>query len=332
MNKFVFWTLLIVTCVTSLILLSCLPHNQYLRYQGIKVGAFQKASWIYERAVFDPTPIDIAFVGTSHTLNAVDSEIVENKINLGQTVKTHVVNFAIPALGRDMHRTLVKLLLEQRKPKVLFLELRETETRDQHPATHHLANASDMILSPLLVNTRYFGNLARLPLRQSKLFLQTQLPNVFGVSAQFNEESYMGAHRNSTLAFVNGKSRDVIRSEKYLVEKRKSWNSKNAHKLLRENKVKNFINYNANLSILRSIVNTAKEQGVEVYFIYLPDFGSQEKPIDEEIYLSMAPILYIEDTSIFTNANNWFDLGHLNSQGSVNFSHAISEIILSEVL
>jgi hypothetical protein len=303
-----------------------------LRYQALDIGAFKKAKWIYERAVFDPTPIDIAFFGTSHTLNAIDSTLVEEQINVGRTDKKHVVNFAIPQLGRDMHQTLVKLLLEHRQPEILFIEIRETETRDQHPATYYLANSYDMISSPLLVNTRYFGNLARLPLRQSSLFLKTQFPDMFGVTKEFDPQAYAGTHLNYALAFPDGKSRHRIRSEQVLVEKRLRWTRKNAHKLLRDNKLKNFINYNANLSILRNIISIAKDKGVQVYFIYLPDFGSQAKPVDAELYASMAPILYIDDPSIFTNTYNWYDLGHLNAQGAKRFTHSISKVINNKVL
>jgi hypothetical protein len=332
MSKAKFWALLITTCVVSLILLSVLSHNKYLRYQALDVGVFKKATWIYERTVFDPTPIDIAFFGTSHTLNAIDSTLVEEYINVDRTPKKHVVNFAIPQLGRDMHQTLVKLLLEHRQPEILFIEIRETETRDQHPATYYLANSLDMINSPLLVNSRYFGNLARLPLRQSSLFLKTQFPDMFGVTTEFDQQAYAGAHQNYALAFPDGKSRHRIRTEQILVEKRLRWKRKNAHKLLRDNKLKNFINYNANLTILRNLISLAKKQGIEVYFIYLPDFGSQAKPVDEEIYQAMAPILYIDDPSIYTNTNNWYDLGHLNAQGAMRYTKSISKVINNKVL
>jgi hypothetical protein len=332
MNKAKFWALLITTCVVSVAILSCLPHNPYLRYQELDVGVFKKDTWIYERTVFDPTPIDIAFFGTSHTLNAIDSTLVEEQINIDRSSKKRVVNFALPQLGRDMHQTLIKLLLEHKQPEVLFIEIRETEARDQHPATYYLANSKDMLESPLLVNTRYFGNLARLPLRQSNLFLKTQFPDMFGVSVEFDQQSYAGSHQNYALAFPDGRSRDKIQSEKFLIEKRQNWTKNNGHKLLRDNKLKNFINYNANLTILRNLISLAKKQGIEIYFIYLPNFGSQAKPVDEDIYALMAPILYVEDPSIFGNAYNWYDLGHLNAQGAMKFTNSISQIINDKVL
>jgi hypothetical protein len=332
MNKLIFWTLLITTCVISLLILVCLPHDRYLRYQALDVGAFKKATWIYERTMFDPSPIDIAFIGTSHTMNAIDSKLVEQHINNELTSKKHVVNFSIPQLGRDMHQTLVKLLLENRQPELLFIEIRETETRDQHPATHYLANAQDMLESPLLVNTRYFGNLARLPLRQSSLFLKSQFPTIFGVATKFDQQAYAGSHQNYALTFPDGRSRHRIRTEQVLVEKRRKWAKANAHKLLRDNELENFINFNANLSILRNIVSMAKDKGVEVYFLYLPDFGSQARPVDEAIYTQMAPILYVDDVSIFRDTNNWYDLGHLNAIGAEKYTHSIANNITDKVL
>ncbi len=154
-----------------------LPHNKYIRYQMLDVGAYKAATWIYERIYFDKTPIDVAFFGTSHTMNAIDSEIVESLL-----IDKHVVNFAIPHFGRDMHHTLIKLLLDNRTPETIILEVREDEARDLHPGVHYLADIDDLYSAPLIVNFRYLGNLIRQPLRQLKAINFEIIPNFWGMN------------------------------------------------------------------------------------------------------------------------------------------------------
>ena len=331
MNKQKYWILTIIICISFLSIASILPHDPYLRYKSLTVGSYSKAKWIYERAVFDKLPIDIAFIGTSHTLNAVDSVIVENSINTTKQPFKHVVNFAIPHFGRDMHKLLIKLLTENKSPAVILIEIRESEERDQHPATHYLADGSDLISAPLLINLRYFGNLIRLPLRQSRLFLETNFPHFFGVSVDFNEEDYIGSHLNYTTQFPDGKIRSNRNTKNELEQSLSEWKNKNAFKLVRGNDVMDFIYFNANWLNLKNMIELARTKGIKVYFTYLPNYGAQSKPIDASIYEKMAPILYIKNSNIFNNPKYWADLGHLNGDGAIEYSAEISKVLIDEL-
>jgi hypothetical protein len=57
-----FFGALLATCGMTL-----LPHDKYLRYQSLNDRSAPNSYWIYERIHDDPTPIDIAFIGTSRT-------------------------------------------------------------------------------------------------------------------------------------------------------------------------------------------------------------------------------------------------------------------------
>jgi len=310
---------------------SILPHDPYLRYQSLTVGSYSKAKWIYERVTYDKKPIDIAFIGTSHTLNAVDSVLVENSINTKKNQFKHVVNFAIPHFGRDMHKLITKLLIEKKSPEVILIEIRETEERDQHPATHYLADGSDLLNAPLMVNLRYIGNLIRLPLRESSLFLKTSFPEFFGVDANFKANDYEGAHLNFTTKFPDGTVRDNEHKKSDLDKLSEHWNQKNSFKLNRDNEFKNFIYFNANWLNLKSLIELAKSNGIKVYFTYLPNYGAAPIPIDALIYEKIAPILYLKNDSVLKNPRHWSDLGHLNGTGAIAYSKAISKILVGEL-
>ena len=171
---FKFWGRVFVITLIIIVGVCFLPHDDYFRYKALDIGAYGKAKWIYERIIFDDTPIDIVFIGTSHTLNAIDSEIIEEELSRQFQEKLHVVNLALPHFGRDMHLLLTRFLLKYRTPKLIVLEVRESEARDMHPATHYLANSEDLLKAPIFVNIRYLSNLSQLPLRQINLFLKTK--------------------------------------------------------------------------------------------------------------------------------------------------------------
>jgi hypothetical protein len=331
LKKSTYWIFATIICLGVLSIASVLPHATYLRYQALTVGSYSKATWIYERATYDKTPIDIAFIGTSHTLNAVDSVTVENSINNKNNSFKHVVNFAIPHFGRDMHKLIIKLLIEKKAPEVILIEIRESEERDQHPATHYLADASELLNAPLLVNLRYFGNLMRLPLRQSSLFLKTSFPEFFGANANFKADNYAGTHLNFTTEFTNGKIRDNVHNKSDLEKYSEQWNQENAFKLNRDNEFKNFIYFNANWLNLKSAIELAKSNGIKVYFTYLPNYGASPKPIDALVYENIAPILYVKDDSVLHDPKHWYDLGHLNGTGAIAYSNEISKILTEEL-
>jgi hypothetical protein len=314
--------------IITLVLLSLLPNDKYLRYKALDIGVYSKASWIYERIVISNTPIDIAFVGTSHTLNGIDSKLIEDSLNLELEDKLHVANFAMPHFGRDLHKTISKLLLTNKKPKLLLIEIRQSEERDQHPANHYLSDSFDLLNAPLLINKRYFDNLIRLPLRELKLFTRTYLPFIFE-----NEErpppNEIVDHKNYTETINGTYKRDKFLSTNEAELALKQWREKNSFKLNRENKVLNFLYFNANWQGLNSIVEMAKENGVELAFVYLPNYGSAPAPVDMQRYLSLAPIIFPEDKKILSDSRYWYDLGHLNANGALIFSKQLGKQISS---
>ncbi|WP_045859775.1 hypothetical protein [Teredinibacter purpureus] len=333
MKSLKFWLIVSSACCILLVAFCALPHTKYLRYKALDIGAYSKASWIYERIVFDPTPLDIVFVGTSHTLNAVDSEVFETELNARIGAPKHVANLAIPHFGRDMHRLIGEQIFEHRRPELMIIEVRESEERDQHPATHYLADSTDLVAAPLIVNMRYMGNLIRLPFRQTRLFFQSIFPELFGVSAEFSPEDYAGPHVNYALAFPDGGAvRDYRRTASALTKERNEWDSANGFKLQRGNKWRDHLNFNANRSNLTQLVAQAKSHGTKVVFLYLPNYASNSRPIDVAFYESMGPVLYLKNDALYSRSRLWADLGHLNAIGAQAFSVEVAEVVAREVL
>lgn len=309
--------------VIILVAVALLPDSSYTRYRLLNVGAYKLATWAYERIHFDTTPVDVVFIGTSHTMNGIDSELVEAKLNQNGGA-AHVVNFAIPHFGRDMHYTLIKELLAHRKPKVIVLEVRENEARDLHPGTHYLAEPTDLINAPLVVNLRFLGNLIRLPLRTMKVNAYELFPSLFDYSPDFSMENYKGAHLNHALSWPDGKARDGIANANSL--KKMTHLAKASSEL---EKIKYFLFHNANYTYLERIDELAKAHGVELVYAYIPSYGAPKESVFAANYPDNQWFYF--DQAIWENKRHWFDAGHLNATGakllSDNVAFKLRELI-----
>lgn len=319
-----FWILSLVTAILVISIVSLIPHDGYLRYQLLDVGTYKKSKWIYERVHFSKTPIDVAFFGTSHTLNGIDSELVEDIVNAQLDTPRHVVNFSIPHFGRDMHYTLIKLLLEKHKPELIVLELRESEARDLHPGTHYLADSLDLLTAPLILNLRYPGNIIRVPSRNLKSLLH-ELAYPFTDKALRNDD--VADHNNMALSFYDGRSRDIFISREELEKQRTAERKSAPYKYQPLPEWKSYLFYNANTEYLKKIKALTDSKNVRLALLYLPEYGTTSIPlrhplIQRDIPLITAPMPFYQRDDVFN------DLGHLNKRGAI----VMSELVAGEIV
>ena len=320
-----FWfTALCCTLITVLVFFF-LPHNAYLRYQLLDVGVYAKAKWIYERVNLSETPIDIAFIGTSHTLNGIDSQLVESQINANTDKKRHVVNFAIPHLGRDMHYTLIHMLLQKHTPEAIVLEVRESEARDMHPGTHYIAESASLINAPLIVNLRYAGNLVRQPGRNLKVALNSLFPWLSTLSFS-KSASDIADHKNYALTFPDDRTRPLSPGKQKLDEERRNENISAPYKYNHISDIKSLLFFNANNTYVKRIQALAAEKGVDIYYLYLPDYGTEEFPL-RNIYMNNWDEMIYPDFQFYQKAEYFNDLGHLNAEGARLMSEFVGQVL-----
>lgn len=327
-----FLATLVLTALATLTGMALLPHDRYLRYQQLAHESvhYLRAKWIYERIHFDSTPIDVAFFGTSHTQSGIDSQLVEDRLNTSG-VEQHVVNFAIPHLGRDLHYLLARELIENRTVKKLVIELQETEARAPHPAFQRLGNVNDLVSSPLIINIGYFENLLRLPLRQFRLFIHDVFPATSDYKLEFDPNNYEGQHWNDTY-IIHGT--ETPRLATHTAESL----SASAAEMMKSFKVKQSYSnmllvpgqsygllQRYNYHYLEAMLELAKARGVEIVFLYLPFFHAPEQPIAAD-YLShfgriLKPITLLDDPGIWQNAS------HLNRAGAARLSVWVADAL-----
>lgn len=326
MSAFRFLLLIGVATGVALTGLATLPHDRYQRFAEAATESkhYLRIKWIYERIHFDETPIDVAFIGTSHTQSAVDSRIVEAALR-SRGESAHVVNFAVPHLGRDLHYLIARELLTSRPVRELVVEVQDFEPRAPHPAFQRVGSARDLLTSPIVVNTGFFENLVRLPRRQLDLFM----PAMAGrTDVLFSPRTYEGPHWDDTerlhgfdqertgghpAAFLDSEA-DRLRAT--MLEKEQF-----AQRLRLSNGCSVLKHYNR--FYLESLLNLARERGVHVTFLYLPFFHGPPRPLEAALYALYGPT--IEPKDVLDDATSWLNVDHLNVVGARRTSQWLGE-------
>lgn len=305
-----------------------LPHDRYIRFQDVRLEAYARLGWIYERIHFDQTPIDVAFIGTSRTLNGIDPQAVARAI-AGETGRClDVTNLAVPSYGRNLHWLLARELLENRKVGTLVLEVFENETRLPHPAFSYVADVGDVLRAPVLINLNYFSDLARLPMRQAMLFLKTLFPEQYGLRRAFDPEHYDGpAPDNTRQVVVGGKALTRLRDR---VANRAELEREAA--AIRANKNRSMLGpslrdyeFAMPRRYLTELLALAREKGVPVRLLYLPAYGQDPQPADMSWYAGLGPLISAQD--IQADPANWFDFHHLNLMGAAKVSERVGQAL-----
>ena len=106
-----------------------MPHDRYHRFQSVDFVTTQKADWIYERLHFDPTPIDVALIGTSRMGASLSSPQIEQHYCEATGRRIRIANLSMPATGRNMHYAIAKELFRTKQPALTVVEVNEVEAR-----------------------------------------------------------------------------------------------------------------------------------------------------------------------------------------------------------
>jgi hypothetical protein len=322
-----------LAAVVTLVVMVLLPHDRYIRWQALRTEAYARFGWIYERIHFDPTPTDVVFIGTSHTMNGVDAATVQQVMAADGVRDTDgrcltATNFAIPNYGRNVAWTIAHELLSTRRTRMVVLETFENESRKPHPLFIYIADAKDVLGAPLLINLNYFYDIARLPLRQASLSFKSLFPGQFGLKSPFKITDYDGSTVDNTrVVNVGGvaltPSRDTTISPAELEKARRHELAiKNTHLLGRRFDA---LEYAFPLHYLNGILHLAARHQTPVVFLYLPGYGKPTAPTDPRPYVGHGDMLFAPD--IFARKDVWWDVDHLNAKGAAIYSVRVGHML-----
>ena len=303
---------------------SALPDVPYQRWQLLDGTIHANARWIYERIHFDPTPIDVAFVGPSRLTQGV------NAVQLGQELAarglpSHVVNFGLPENGRNINALIVHELLKTRRPKLIVVGVIEKPSRFGHSAYKYIAPAADIVDPGYIGDLNYFSDLIYLPFRQLELFAARFFPDLFGLSLHFDPSQYRGSVVDTT--------GDVILPDGRIKNGTKPGGLKELHrgvtKLERSNNPPILpdryrdLEFGDERHFIREIAKEAQAKGVQVAFLSLPYYTGPSTLQEGALYAQFGPIWAANRFS--RRSDLYADYGHLTARGASILTNQLVE-------
>jgi hypothetical protein len=293
-----------------LISLFILPYSEEFAYHYIENDCYNHGAWIYDRIKHNPAPVDVAFIGSSHTIHAIQDKKLEELV--GQNL--HFANLGYCRYGRNLEYLILKMLLKCKSPQLIVIEVHEDEEKNSHDIFPYLAETKDLLFPSTLLNRDYLSDLfhggsARMEYFKAKYIFRRTHPEpakeLYGYAAT-----------------------DRKVSEAELTENKRLWE-------IRLNRINpeplEKMQEKFPLAYLNEMVKILKKKNIQFVFLYLPESGSNLlKPKYNSWYLDKAPLI-IPPQSIFQDTSNWMDASHLNDKGSDMLSIWLAEQIKSEV-
>ncbi|MDP2335287.1 MAG: hypothetical protein Q8N05_02335 [Bacteroidota bacterium] len=285
------------------------PYPKDFAYHFIKNDCYNHGAWIYDRITKNTVPIDIAFIGSSHTIHAYQEKKMEDRLGPDY----HLANLGYCRYGRDLEYLTLKLLLRNKSPKMIVLEVHEDEEKNSHDIFPFLAETKDIIFTPTLINRDYLADLIHGASARLEYFKTTY---VFTEKIPITDFSLYGY----------GESMRTV-SEKELTDNEMAWGKRLGRKTFESVEE---VQLKYPMAYLKKMVELIKEKNRSIVFVYLPEFGSKLKvPKYAGYYQSIAPLL-IPPESVLDNPVYWMDASHLNDKGSEILSEWMVKQIQNE--
>lgn len=294
MNRLIRHILLFL--LPAILVLVLLPVDRRMAYQGLQDDCFEHGLWIHDRIFTHEKEIELLFLGSSHTINAVDDELIEQETGIS------TANLGYCRLGRNFHGLLLNEVLEKHQPRMLILEIRESEDEHSHPIFPYLASTSEVILPDFVWNRDYVDDVQthlsyKLDLFQDRLWGEEALP--------IRQETH-GFSVNVDTAKIEVLLGFQARKKKSIAAPLTGLNMQFPRRSLHR------------------ISTICSEHDVQLAFLYLPSFGTSTHEAPSAFYSEIAPVIIPPD-SMLRNTNFWHDPQHLNKTGAAMLSTWLSQ-------
>jgi hypothetical protein len=320
-GKLVFTILAALVVAIVLCAAVCLlPENNYQRWQ--LQDSDGRLRWIYERIHFDPTPIDIAIVGSSRAQLGFSPAAIEKDL-AQQGKKANVVDFGIVGAGRDLQWAILEELFKAKSPKLIVFAVDNQPYPFGHFLFKHVAPAEAIVFPPSLFLHNYLYNLAYLPIRKLKLFGANLFPDLFGLSKQFDPAHYAKNRTDYTTSFIgDGKLVDMdhqVPRATLLAQPREPVPRTLVARTL------TWLNGGEDHLFIEKIAREAKAHGAQLIFVHLPMFEGPQTVSDEGFLKQFGPVLNYGDFAPHDELfENW---SHLNHAGAMKASARLADAI-----
>jgi hypothetical protein len=305
----------LAVAVACSVVASAMPEDPYQRWQLLDGTIHENARWIYERCRFDPTPIDVAFLGPSRMKAGVNAPQLSQAL-AARGLTSNVVNFSLPETGRNINLAIAEELFAYKQPKLLILGVIEKPSRFGHSAFKYVADRR-LILDPgYLSDLDYLSDLIYLPFRQMRLFVANLLPGGLGLAKEFNPAHYKGPSIDTTGSVVlpDGRVKDG-ENPASAAERARGVAKLEAdmHPPILPDSLAS-LEFGDERHNITQIADLARKHGSRVAFLFLPYYTGPSTLQGAQFYDQYGPTL---NAAFLAPHSDWFaDYGHLTRQGA----------------
>ncbi len=290
----------------ALLLLAFAPRPLANKLSTLQDDGLRLAE-VLERIDQDTNPIDIAFIGTSHTMDGIDDSDLQASLEKAG-VRANVANLGVMWMGRDLHLWLTRRLLAHKTPKLIVLEINEHEPPYGHPLMPYVAAASDMLCC--------------------RFWDEFNFPKMFLL---FLKEQFYGSISLAWTPFSRAAAAGAPQWEHGWHPLDGIWDARIPRALSLGDRIEGLMGSNSRSlayeltsdfgrQAVRQIVEEARAAHVSIVFLYLPEFqyASRAEPENIRFYSELAPVI-VPPEDLVANRLNWWDFAHLNRNGAQEF-------------
>lgn len=296
----IFAVLLLVVFLSAVFL----PYDRQYAYNQL-LSNCDKGNWMYSRIFLNPTPIDIAFLGTSRTDSGIRDSLLEAIVNQNRDTALHVANFGFCRFGRTLDYLILKDILKKHRPKIVVLEAHPVQTRFSHDDFPCIADTRE------LLTVKYHPQY----LRQLVKGIMFRLHYHFAV---VDKKRPYADEADKTYLFRAHKVKEKAALEQKLKIRQKK-KAKETTGLKQKR-----IDYSS--EYVRRIAALADAYGFELKIMYMPgtctDFP--DEPKEAAFYRSLGE-LWLPPRAVFETPEHCADVDHLTEPGANMLTQWVGE-------
>lgn len=272
------------------------PIERRMLFQHLTNDCANRSIWIYDRIFENHKPIDIAFLGSSHTMNGINDNLIQERLNI------NTVNLGYCRFGEDLIYVFLKEIIKTKELKTVIIEVREDEERNSHPIFPYIAETRDVMLAMPLFNRDIFRNYYRHLCYRLEVIKNSLFHNLENVEIRKDEHGFSSFQDTASLEMLQRIK--IIRS----IKKPEMGRFERGF----------FMKFPG--TYLGKIFEICKNKNIKIIFLYLPAYGSKiQIPNEYKTYIKYGRVL-IPPAEILNRASNWYDDSHLNLTGARELS------------
>jgi hypothetical protein len=323
-----YWLIALATGVLAWAALFWAPIDPAQRFHAAAATDYLKAGWIYDRLHDDPTPVDIAFLGSSRMMQGVNAASVEAGLNAATGRGLHVANLALPDVGRDVPYLTERLLLATKRPKLLVIETDYLEGTRPAAGFPLLTSGANLLEMPWLLNQGLPYDLLYVPAHNLRLLWDRLAGAGAGEGAP-----YAGPHWDDTeITRMRDGHASLPRTE-FLAEadlrRDAAWWAENLRRKAAQYDDWAWLQLRYNEKILRRMLEAARAAGTRVVFLYIPPVGIGAEPFHAALLRQFGEIWALPP-EIEGDHRLWMNPTHPNAYGARKISAWLGQRLAAE--